>query len=80
MVLTPRDVREGISKKNGQPYAIATQKAFAGTQTYKILVVRQLASDFPPPLPVGENVRIRVESADKQDRGSDIEIIGEVID
>ena len=79
MVLTKGEVRSGISKKNNSPYAIQTSKVLAGSQTYNWTQVRSQVAELPPLPPVGTVVTIEVESANKKNPESDLEIQGEVV-
>lgn len=79
LCLTEPDLREGISKASNKPYCIRTQKALAGTQTYKIVAFGQVQSDLPDPIEVGIAFRMAVTDANKEARSSDIELRGEIL-
>lgn len=79
MVITVPEVRSGTAKGSGNPYAISTQKLLAGGKTFILTVVRKTVDELGIPPKVGTIIQIKVESADKQSRDSDIELQGEIV-
>ena len=79
LVITQREIREGIAKASNRPYCIATQKALAGSKTFKIVQISDTSDNLPEEIAVGTPIKMLVESADKQNRDSDIELSGEIL-
>lgn len=80
MVITQREVRSGNSKTTKNPYAISTQKLLGGAKTFVFMEIKTTESELSDPLPVGSFIKIAVDSATRQTRDSDIELIGRILE